>query len=47
MLGTMFVNLIKMMITPVIFCTIVLGIGSVRKPRPSAGSVAWRSATSW
>lgn len=30
-LGTMFVNLIKMMITPVIFCTIVLGIGSVRK----------------
>lgn len=30
-LGTMFVNLIKMMITPVIFCTIVLGIGAVRK----------------
>jgi aerobic C4-dicarboxylate transport protein len=30
-LGTLFVNLIKMMITPVIFCTIVLGIGSVRK----------------
>jgi aerobic C4-dicarboxylate transport protein len=30
-LGTMFVNLIKMMIIPVIFCTIVLGIGSVRK----------------
>ncbi|WP_433667875.1 cation:dicarboxylate symporter family transporter [Nocardia sp. CA-136227] len=29
-LGTIFVNLIKMMITPVIFCTIVLGIGSVR-----------------
>ncbi|MCC3316868.1 cation:dicarboxylate symporter family transporter [Nocardia africana] len=29
-LGTMFVNLIKMMISPVIFCTIVLGIGSVR-----------------
>ena len=27
----MFVSLIKMMITPVIFCTIVLGIGSVRK----------------
>lgn len=26
----MFVNLIKMMISPVIFCTIVLGIGSVR-----------------
>src|SRR5258705_12192615 len=30
-LGTLFVNLIKMMISPVIFCTIVLGIGSVRK----------------
>jgi aerobic C4-dicarboxylate transport protein len=30
-LGAMFVSLIKMMITPVIFCTIVLGIGSVRK----------------
>lgn len=29
-LGTIFVNLIKMMISPVIFCTIVLGIGSVR-----------------
>ena len=30
-LGTGFVNLIKMIITPIIFCTIVLGIGSVRK----------------
>ncbi len=30
-LGTLFVNLIKMMIAPVIFCTVVLGIGSVRK----------------
>jgi aerobic C4-dicarboxylate transport protein len=29
--GTAFVNLIKMMISPVIFCTIVLGIGSIRK----------------
>ncbi|KAB1503916.1 cation:dicarboxylase symporter family transporter [Corynebacterium sp. 320] len=29
-LGTMFVSLIKMIIAPVIFCTIVLGIGSVR-----------------
>ncbi|MGH3917834.1 MAG: cation:dicarboxylate symporter family transporter [Pseudonocardiaceae bacterium] len=28
-LGTAFVNLIKMMISPIIFCTIVLGIGSV------------------
>ncbi|MGH3738898.1 MAG: cation:dicarboxylate symporter family transporter [Micromonosporaceae bacterium] len=30
-LGTGFVGLIKMMISPVIFCTIVLGIGSVRR----------------
>ncbi|MEU8506776.1 cation:dicarboxylase symporter family transporter [Streptomyces brevispora] len=30
-LGTAFVNLIKMMISPIIFCTIVLGVGSVRK----------------
>lgn len=30
-LGTAFVDLIKMMISPVIFCTIVLGIGSVRQ----------------
>lgn len=29
-LGTLFIDLIKMMIGPVIFCTIVLGIGSVR-----------------
>ncbi|NHA68147.1 cation:dicarboxylate symporter family transporter [Phycicoccus flavus] len=30
-LGTFFVNLIKMMISPIIFATIVLGIGSVRR----------------
>ncbi|WP_136612398.1 cation:dicarboxylate symporter family transporter [Sinomonas albida] len=30
-LGDAFVNLIKMMIAPVIFCTIVLGIGSIAK----------------
>ena len=30
-LGTGFVNLIKMMISPVIFCTLVLGVGSVAK----------------
>ncbi len=30
-LGTGFVALIKMMIAPIIFCTLVLGIGSVRK----------------
>lgn len=29
-LGTGFVNLIKMMITPIIFCTIVTGVGSIR-----------------
>jgi aerobic C4-dicarboxylate transport protein len=30
-IGTGVVNLIKMMISPIIFCTIVLGIGSVRQ----------------
>jgi aerobic C4-dicarboxylate transport protein len=30
-IGTAFVSLIKMMISPVIFCTIVLGIGSIRQ----------------
>ncbi|MET7397249.1 cation:dicarboxylase symporter family transporter [Dactylosporangium sp. NPDC005572] len=30
-IGDGFVNLIKMMISPIIFCTIVLGIGSVRQ----------------
>src|SRR5690349_2883241 len=30
-IGTGFVDLIKMMIAPVIFCTIVLGVGSVRQ----------------
>jgi aerobic C4-dicarboxylate transport protein len=30
-LGTGFVNLIKMMISPIIFCTIVLGVGSIRQ----------------
>jgi aerobic C4-dicarboxylate transport protein len=30
-IGTGFVNLIRMMISPVIFCTLVLGIGSVRQ----------------
>ncbi|GAA2019061.1 cation:dicarboxylase symporter family transporter [Pseudokineococcus marinus] len=29
-IGTGFVDLVKMMISPVIFCTIVLGIGSIR-----------------
>lgn len=41
-LGTAFVNLIKMMIAPVIFCTIVLGIGSVKAAASvgKAGSLA-------
>jgi aerobic C4-dicarboxylate transport protein len=30
-IGTGFVNLIKMMIAPVIFCTLVLGIGAIRQ----------------
>jgi aerobic C4-dicarboxylate transport protein len=30
-LGTGFVSLIKMMISPIIFCTIVLGVGSIRQ----------------
>ena len=30
-LGTAFIALIKMMISPIIFCTIVLGIGKIRK----------------
>lgn len=30
-IGTAFISLIKMMIAPVIFCTIVLGVGSVAK----------------
>ncbi len=30
-LGTAFINLIKMMISPIIFCTIVLGIGAIRQ----------------
>ncbi|MHA7208312.1 cation:dicarboxylate symporter family transporter [Arthrobacter sp. MDT1-65] len=30
-IGTGFINLIKMMIAPIIFCTIVLGVGSIAK----------------
>lgn len=44
-LGTSFVDLIKMMISPVIFCTIVLGIGSV--PPASARSAVWHSRPAW
>ena len=42
LLGKLFVALIKMMIAPVIFCTIVLGIGSVR----AAASVGQAGAIS-
>jgi aerobic C4-dicarboxylate transport protein len=45
-LGDGFVKLIKMMIAPVIFCTIVLGIGSIARQPPSARSAAWHWATS-
>jgi aerobic C4-dicarboxylate transport protein len=31
LIGTAFVNLVKMLIAPIIFSTIVLGIGSIRK----------------
>jgi aerobic C4-dicarboxylate transport protein len=37
-LGTGFVNLIKMMISPIIFCTIVLGIGAMHRAA-SVGTV--------
>lgn len=30
-LGTTFLSLIKMIVAPIIFCTIVTGVGSVRK----------------
>lgn len=41
-LGELFVSLIKMMISPVIFCTIVLGIGSVKAAATvgKAGTIA-------
>ena len=45
-LGTAFVNLIKMMIGPIIFCTIVLGIGSVRTA-VRRGSSAFATALSF
>ena len=41
-IGTGFVNLIKMMISPVIFCSIVIGVGSVRSAAQvgKVGSIA-------
>lgn len=46
-LGTAFVNLIKMMISPIIFCTIVLGIASIAAAARSADWGCSRWATSW
>jgi len=46
-IGTGFINLIKMMIAPVIFCTIALGVGSVRKASKVGTVGASPSATSW
>ncbi|MEV4006747.1 cation:dicarboxylase symporter family transporter [Actinomadura sp. NPDC049753] len=47
-IGTAFVDLIKMMISPIIFCTIVLGIGSVARAaevgRAGAAGAARRAA---
>ena len=37
-LGDGFIKLIKMIIAPVVFCTVVHGIASVRMPAGSAGS---------
>ena len=41
-IGTGFVNLIKMMISPVIFCSIVIGVGSIRSAAQvgKVGSIA-------
>ncbi|BBJ40868.1 hypothetical protein SSPO_035860 [Streptomyces antimycoticus] len=46
-IGEGFVNLIKMLISPIIFCTIVLGSARCARPRRSARSAVSRSATSW
>ena len=43
-IGTTFVALIKMMIQPVIFCTLVIGVGSVRNAA-SATAVTTRTTT--
>ncbi|WP_255610188.1 cation:dicarboxylate symporter family transporter [Micromonospora sp. PLK6-60] len=45
-LGDGFVALIKMMIGPVIFCTIVLGVGSVRKAA-QVGKVGGPAVERW
>jgi aerobic C4-dicarboxylate transport protein len=45
-LGTEFVALIKMLIAPVIFCTIVLGIGAIRQAASVGRIAVWPWATS-
>lgn len=42
-IGTGFIALIKMMIAPVIFCTIVLGVGSIAKAA-TVGKGRWIGA---
>jgi hypothetical protein len=41
-LGDGFVKLIRMVIAPIIFCTVVSGISHIRKPRRSAASASRR-----
>ena len=45
-LGTTFVNAIKMVITPIIFVTVVAGIAASATSGRSAGSASRRSSTS-
>ncbi|GAP59981.1 C4-dicarboxylate transport protein [Arthrobacter sp. Hiyo1] len=46
-MGDGFIKLIKMMIAPVIFCTIVLGIGSIAKAATVGKVGGSHSSTSW
>jgi aerobic C4-dicarboxylate transport protein len=43
-IGTGFVALIKMMISPIIFCTIVIGVGSIAKAATVHSFVGYLSA---
>ena len=45
-LGDGFIRLIKMMIAPIVFCTVVTGIAQTRGMRASAGLALARSCTS-
>ena len=44
-IGTGFIALIKMMIAPVIFCTIVLGVGSIAKAATVGKAVSYTHLT--